>query len=94
MTPTLKQQLEQWIEREAIEDSKMLRPQDSPLKMNQREFKAGAQSTLPMLLVAIDGLQGVYYNKFNGASQSVEAKIVAGEALNKIKSMMERNGNE
>lgn len=48
-TKDIKEQLEQYIEKRAVEDSKMLRPQDNPLSMKQREFKAGANDIAELL---------------------------------------------
>lgn len=47
-------EVEKAIEKAAIENSKMLKPQDNPLKMNQRDFIAGAQFILPLLKKAIE----------------------------------------
>ena len=84
----IKEQLEQYIEKRAVEDSKMLRPQDNPLSMKQREFKAGANDIAELLLIACDALE-----KYNGFQlikvdsdfyDDVEYEQTATIALNKI----------
>lgn len=118
MTTTLKQQLEQWIEREA-EKQKIYQPKyggkdhsgyETLMKYEVNDervecYESGANSILPMLLVALDALEVYSSNKsftIDGHKNVVVFSELetywpehfSKEALNKIKSMMERNGNE
>ena len=103
MTPTLKEQIEQWIEREADKYQKEYR---SNLNLKLRIYsdirdanKAGAHSILPMLLVALQGLELVKHESIyvgeNGWKDEYFLSVKsATEALNKMKSMMEGKGND
>lgn len=92
MTPTLKEQLEQWIELEASNRFK------SHQLMTAHLYKAGAHSILPMLVVALDCVEGIKNEKLwtgsNVYAFADNCKYDCEEALNKIKSMMEGNGND
>lgn len=97
MTPTLKQQLEQWIKQSSDNYELQLNEKlkrsggDSALiEYAAEDFKAGAHSILPMLLVAIECVDFYASGK---QERLVCEKIKALQALNKIKSMMEGNGN-
>lgn len=83
MTTTLKQQIEQWIHREAMKHD------DNTTFTNGGSYITGANSMLPLLMCAVDALHRAHYNNYRGIDQSVEIKIAAGEALNKIKQMIE-----
>ena len=96
MTPTLKEQIEQWIERETKKRSLRqcstgLKSLDEALQWHiEVGFESGAHSILPMLVVAVEALEFDCGNKCNAEYNPCNAK----EALNKIKSMMEGKGNE
>jgi hypothetical protein len=100
MTPTLKEQIEQWIEREADNYEASLEREIKYLSENDidhrytdnalDDFKAGAHSILPMLLVALEALEFVINHSMPSTYNNEEAHKV----LNKIKSMMEGNGND
>lgn len=87
MTPTLKEQLEQWIYAEAMKHD------DNTTFTNGGSFIAGAHSILPMLLVALECLNKYKDSAFKVNGQIFKVGSKAEEALNKIKSMMEGNGN-
>lgn len=99
MTPTLKEQLEQWIEREA---EKYQKEYASNLNLKLRIYsdirdanKAGAHSILPMLLVAVECLKEVQTRTAHMQSKHAgKLNRLTTEELNKIKSMMEGKGNE
>lgn len=74
---TLKEQIEQWIEREASNRFK------SHQLMTAHLYKAGAHSILPMLLVAVEALDATWPNMFDEIRQHHK------EALNKIKQIIE-----
>ena len=90
MTPTLKKKLEQWIEREAGKYAKNY--------AGREHYICGANSILPMLLVALDCVEGIKNEKLwtgsNVYAFADNCKYDCEEALNKIKSMMKGNGNE
>lgn len=104
MTPTLKQQLEQWIEREAADYEAILEREIKYLSENDidhrytdnaiDDFKAGAHSILPMLLIALDTLESYKSAAFDLNGTIYKVGYRAEETLNKIKSMMEGNGND
>lgn len=48
------EEIKKYIDEAADKDSKVLRPQDSPLSMGKRNFKAGAESMLPIIELLIE----------------------------------------
>lgn len=97
MTPTLKEQLEQWIERES-KKQKIYQPKYGGKDHSGYEtlmkyevnyervecYQAGAHSILPMLIVAVHAMDE--YHDLHYAPK-------LEEAINKIKSMMKGSGN-
>lgn len=97
MTPTLKEQIEQWIKQSSDNYELQLNEKlkrsggDSALiEYAAEDFKTGAHSILPMLLVACEALEFVINHSMPNTYNNEEAHKV----LNKIKSMMEGSGNE
>lgn len=93
MTPTLKEQLEQWIDREAI---------TRETYKEELSFRAGANRILLMLLVALEKLDALdcaveCLKEVQTRTAHMQSKHagklnrLTTEALNKIKSMMEGN---
>lgn len=91
MTPTLKEQLEQWIDREAI---------TRETYEEELSFREGAHSILPMLLVALDALEVYSSNKSFTIDGHKNVVVFSGletywpehfskEALSNIKQMIE-----
>ena len=104
MTPTLKEQIEQWIKQSSDNYEASLEREIKYLSENDidhrytdnalDDFKAGAHSILPMLLVALDTLESYKSAAFDLNGTIYKVGYRADEAINKIKSMMEGNGNE
>lgn len=76
--------LEERLNEAADQDAKLLRPQDSPLEMNRRVFKAGARAVLelPELKAVFEALE--FYaekNNYKEGSGSSTFGIAFGEVI-------------
>lgn len=74
--------LEERLNHAADEDAKLLRPQDSPLEMNRRTFKAGAKFILqlPELKALLEILESSLYVRDFEAPEDSEVKAI-GERI-------------
>ena len=85
MTTTLKQQIEQWINKESKKDKVKYNTYCDSVFTAQDNFKEGANSMLPLLMCAVEALEFDCGNKCNAEYNPCNAR----EALNTIKQMIE-----